>query len=389
MNKRIIFQGITDNNHVDNLHEILSIDNPKKVIFSVAFINKGGVSQISSKLKNIGAKPTVYAGVRNGITSGQGFQDAFDLGCDVYAVDTGARSVIFHPKIYFSRNDGFARLMVGSANLTVGGLRTNIESSVYMELDLSVNQDAQIAKSIEDTLAGLPVDHPKNVALINSVDEIQEMITAGRLIDESVVTAPVATGFSKNREFDTVPRMKLKSPKPQKTKIKPLSNKKKVSSPLPAGGIHSPQSTSLNLVWESSPLTRRDLNIPTGKSTNRTGSMLLKKGVLDEVDQRHYFRDEVFDGLNWAYDTAKNKGHIERAEAQFSIVIKGVDYGVFTLKLSHNTDVNSKTYAQKNSMTNLHWGNAVDLVAKEDLLNRTMSLYRNPVTANSFVIEID
>jgi hypothetical protein len=50
----------------------------------------------------------------------------------------------------------------------------------------------------------------------------------------------------------------------------------------------------LELVWESKPLTRRDLTIPEAKNTHATGSINLDKGLLpEEVDHRHYFRSEV------------------------------------------------------------------------------------------------
>ena len=37
--------------------------------------------------------------------------------------------------------------------------------------------------------------------------------------------------------------------------------------------------------------------------------MLFTKGVMDDIDQRHYFRDEVFNGLDWHHDTAPGKEH--------------------------------------------------------------------------------
>jgi len=50
------------------------------------------------------------------------------------------------------------------------------------------------------------------------------------------------------------------------------------------------------------------------------------------------------------------------------LVVKNLNYGVFNLKLSHLTDKNSTSYKQKNFMTQLHWGDAKQYVAKRDLL---------------------
>ena len=40
-------------------------------------------------------------------------------------------------------------------------------------------------------------------------------------------------------------------------------------------------------------------------------------------------------------------------------------------------------------MTQLHWGEARSLISHEDLLERTMSLYRDEADTGFFVIEID
>ena len=112
--------------------------------------------------------------------------------------------------------------------------------------------------------------------------------------------------------------------------------------------------------------------------------MFFTKGAMDDIDQRHYFRDEVFDHLDWRPDPGIS--HYERATARFQIIIAGVDYGTFELPLSHNTRTDSEAYMQKNSMTQLHWRDARPLVAHENLLDRTMYLYK---TDRQFILEID
>src|SRR6185369_430975 len=141
------------------------------------------------------------------------------------------------------------------------------------------------------------------------------------------------------------------------------------------------------LIWESKGLTERDLNIPSGDGTHATGSMLWKKGAAEDIDQRHFFRDEAFEGLDWRPDA--NKPHLERVEADFEIVVKGLNFGEHKLKLTHNRDKTSASYEQNNSMTQVHWGTALKLVAKKDLLGRVMSLYRKDGNPPRFLIEID
>ena len=85
-----------------------------------------------------------------------------------------------------------------------------------------------------------------------------------------------------------------------------------------------------------------------------------------------------------------NRRHLERAQARFRLVIRDVDYGIFTLRLSHNSRTDTRAYEQRNSMTQLHWGQeALPSIAREDLLGRIMFLYRDEGQADSFILEID
>jgi hypothetical protein len=96
------------------------------------------------------------------------------------------------------------------------------------------------------------------------------------------------------------------------------------------------------LVWVSKALTERDLNVPTGPHPHRTGSMLWKKGAMDNIDQRSFFRDDVFSALPWTPDP--RHPHLERTRASFELVIKNLNHGKFTLQLTHNADTTSRSY---------------------------------------------
>lgn len=142
----------------------------------------------------------------------------------------------------------------------------------------------------------------------------------------------------------------------------------------------------LELVWESKPLTRRDLTIPDATGTHATGSVNLDKGLLpDDVDHRHYFRDDVFPHLSWA---TRSKT-VDEAFAKFQLVMKGISYGEFDLAIRHTTSTTSKAYKQRNAMTRLSWGPVREYVARPDLIGRTLALYRDKVDPSRFVLEID
>ena len=115
--------------------------------------------------------------------------------------------------------------------------------------------------------------------------------------------------------------------------------------------------------------------------------MGFKKGLYTHINGRHYFYDEVFNGLAWKPDKPDSKKL--NATGKFELVIKNISYGVFELLVEHDTDTTSTSYAQGNIMTELRWGVAKPLIAKTDLLERNLYLYRKDSTPPEFMIEID
>ena len=408
-----ILQGVTEDNHLDEVKKLIQLEAADRIIISVAFMNKAGFSLIEDLVKKHSAHLYMFVGIRNAITSYQGLEAAIGTGCKLYVVDTGSVHTIFHPKVYYARNDKIIRLIIGSANLTVGGLNGNVEASVNITLDRTEASSAALGKEISSKIKKMAIDYPDHVIRMKKVDDLKGLLAAGRVVDESVKKPPAPAGESSDRDSDPVPKMKLKTAKIKPTKPAPLPTGEEA--PAPSGGgsgspsapggenssppgapapVASPAAAptsmaSQKLVWESRPLSRRALDIPTGANTNRTGSMLFTKGGWQDIDQFTYFRDDLFGGLPWAPDTSPQKAHLERSEAEFRIVIKGTDYGTHTLRLTHNTNDATATYSQANSVTQIHWGDKRDLIAREDLLERTLRLYKSQTHPNRFVIEID
>ena len=192
------------------------------------------------------------------------------------------------------------------------------------------------------------------------------------------------------RRDDMLPRGRNAPPVRKKRVIKSNSSPSGValptSAPEPVSAIKVPE---FILVWESRELTERDLNIPSGGKTNATGALYFKKGSMENIDQRHFFREQIFHDLPWTRDVRATKTHFERSEASFRLLVKGLDYGTYRLKLSHDTKTDSTSYEQGNEMTKVHWGDAKTIIAKQDLIGRIMSLYRKEGDPPGFLIEID
>lgn len=386
--KEFILQGLTTRTHGDVVRSLYDIDDIKRSIISVAFLLESGVDHIEAALMPHAATATVFAGIRNDITSFQGMKRLLNAGVRLHAVDTGTRQVLFHPKLYYVRGRKLARLSIGSANLTLGGLNNNIEAGVILDFDPTDANDAKFLKDLEAEFDSLTDGHPDNIFRIKKAKRLKELLDAGVLTDETNMPPPKPRTSAKPGSSDPTPRLKM-AVTPIK---KPLKKAAAPKPPAPAAAspVVTPMVGSVGVafehVWTSKELTERDLTIPTGNNTNPTGSINLDKGLLStEVDHRHYFRDEVFPALTWTARSAT----VDEATATFQVVLKGIDYGLFDMQIRHTTSTNTASYIQRNAMTRLSWGKAAAEVKRPDLIGRHMSLYRDLADPTKFMIEID
>jgi HKD family nuclease len=286
-----IFQGFTARSHAQVVRELFEIPEIQRVVLSVAFVTENGVDLIAEQIRLNAGVTSVFAGIRNDITSQQGLEKLYGLGATLYTVDTGSRNILFHPKIYLVRGRSRALLSLGSANLTLGGLNKNIEAGMLLDCDLANAADSTMVDGIERALDALPAGYPNNITRVGSAAELGQMRASGLLVDEMAIPPPrPATSGRTGGNGDTIPRIRLMVPPIYGTLRRPRAAPPPPAQP-PAPAAPTPQPTpattgvEFDLVWESKPLTRRDLTIPTAAGTHATGSINLDKGLLpDAVD---------------------------------------------------------------------------------------------------------
>src|SRR3989344_4234126 len=182
--RKFILQGLTSNTHVDAIKRIFEVPEIQQVILSVAFINEEGVILLENEIRLFSNKTKVFSGIRNDITSYQGLTRLLNLGATIYTVDTGARNIVFHPKIYLAKGVNEARLVIGSANLTLGGLNNNIEAGMAMDFDLTNISERELVESIENEFLKLPSSNQSNITLITSEEQLELLKQSGRILEE-------------------------------------------------------------------------------------------------------------------------------------------------------------------------------------------------------------
>ncbi len=123
---------------------------------AVAFVKRSGTRHVAPALAAFARTSAVeiIAGIDHGGTSAEGLRDLLD------AVAPAGRVIVFHnrlpftfhPKIYLFKSDVAADVLVGSGNLTEGGLFTNYEAAVRISLDMAEPRDASVLRSVEQKL---------------------------------------------------------------------------------------------------------------------------------------------------------------------------------------------------------------------------------------------
>lgn len=165
----------------------LSKDSYQECLISVAFATRSGFLKVQKGLeaKNVNVK--MFIGIDNGITTYQALLEILKSGIKLFVVDIGDYSRLFHQKIYLFKNSYNARLIIGSANLTLGGLISNNESSILLNLDLTNEKELETYTKIEEEYRNLELNYPKNIFEIKTIEQIDELFLSRKLKDENKI----------------------------------------------------------------------------------------------------------------------------------------------------------------------------------------------------------
>ncbi|UVO54406.1 phospholipase D family protein [Sphingomonas sp. SUN039] len=352
-----------------------------ELLLSSAFANAAGVGAVSAVLAPVAGQCQAFIGVRNGSTTAQALAALLRLGVTLYGVDTATRSRIFHPKLFLAKGNARARAVIGSANLTHAGLFNNIEAGADLELDLNSQSDNDFVDSFLNGFQDLVANHPVHCFPIISGRQIIDLMRQGLLEDERNPKTQTAYGAGKQGpQTSKLPISLPLTPAPKKKPRKPKP-------PIMGGGaltVFAPP-TFGQLVWVKPSLPFSDLQL--NQSSNVPGVLRLTQAGYQvngqTIDQKTYFRNQVFSQLIWVYDAAKQK---DVAGVPISLIIAGVYVGDFDLSLSHKP-----TWAagQGNYTTGLHWASATSHIKQPGLVGRSLRLYQPFNPQARFVIEIN
>jgi len=193
------------------------------------FVKQGGVAQFVIGIDQLGSSQEGLTGLLNAVG---------DPG-SIWINNTTERYITFHPKVYLFGSDTMALAIVGSGNLTEGGLYTNDEAFLVYGMDLHNSEDQALWQEI-NAYFDKWCDVTEGNALLLTADLLNSLVKAGLVLVESsseegeegakIVTPkvpsqpsfPTSSAFFKKSTIKRVaPRYKSVGVKPKKSFVLP------------------------------------------------------------------------------------------------------------------------------------------------------------------------
>ncbi len=138
---------IINNGETENHFKIITdhLDRAEEIIFCVAFLKSSGLNTIIEKLKGK-SKTKFFIGTDFYLTEPTALRRLFKEGFEVYL--TKKEKATYHPKIYYFKSGQDITIIIGSTNITSGGLTTNIETSLQINIQANSAVDIEFQKTL-------------------------------------------------------------------------------------------------------------------------------------------------------------------------------------------------------------------------------------------------
>lgn len=301
----------------NRLIELLDSPDYHTLNIIVAFAKNSGVLRIKDsfeKFRERGGIVNVYVGVDLGGTSYEALT-ALLLHTNTLNVVHSEKGQTFHTKIYqfLGKNKGL--IVVGSHNLTGGGLWSNFESSVLIPIDGSSTNEMGILRRLDDYIGEL-TSLEDSFMSIGTQDDIDKLLQNGYLFKE--VAEQVRLAKAATQDGTRVCLFGNGAPAKLPRIVIPKKDKTAAVSEVTAGPISVPLSDKGQTIWfETKSMTGGSRNILdlSMKSLVERGD---PKGSPFDLGDPKFMRGGVeFFGLNpTATDQIKN----------ITLNFEGVDY---------------------------------------------------------------
>jgi hypothetical protein len=352
--------------------------------FAVAWIKRAGIQGVRPALDDFRGRGGFIRGVVGislGGTSRQALILARDLCDELFVFHEPGRT--FHAKVYMGLGEKRARALVGSNNLTIGGLALNYEAAVVSDLDIEDPVDRVYVDSVTGFIDGLIGE----VELCHlATAEFMAKLLADRrypLLDEDAVAPSGEDPVEGSRSRD---RAELEGEALFGVARRPKRPVRIPALPSGRGGSRGRRRTATGTggvptrrVVTGDPVVKRwfkklpaaDAQQLTGKSRPSNTMTLVDAG--HPIDRNTYFRYVFFASETWSATTTRGGRPREVAMIQADIEVDSTSVGTYELEVRHTPGYAS---SQGNRVTELGWRGFGAYLRENPLVGRTAVLER-------------
>jgi hypothetical protein len=266
-----------------------------------------------------------------------------------------------------SRGDMRGLLLVGSHNLTAGGVYYNYEVGLRCELDLNDEADLKLERDVQNYLDSLISDH--SVCKRLDADLLERLLDdpTYRIGDEDANrNGPSSTDGQEPdmpEDTDTViedeaERVPIFGQSGTRKRLGPAVGSltrrfSKDPAPTPNPGGSFPLTSLDSLVikrwWKK--MSPSDAQKPPNPNSQATGNLRLSK-ARHPVDHKIYFREDFFVDAHWIQVDPDDPAY-EMCYVEMDVIIDGEHLGKNAFRIDYKP---SRIAAQNNVPTVLKWG---------------------------------
>lgn len=372
MKARFVFQPFADDLSLyEALEQALTDERMTQFTLVVAWAKESGLLRIEPLLEAFrgrGGTAQILLGVDEGGATIEGLQAAvrdFDQAVVVF----DERSGTFHPKMYIFRGESVSTVIIGSNNMTPGGLFANYEAGTCLELDLTQDADTQVHQAVTQYIQRLRDDETSRLL---TEELILELAADPRFDIRSEAISRINDGNSRGRSVrDHGPSLFGASRYGKKRDPFPLRGRRPAAQP-PAGPITGGTpieggSTAAVVSRWSKKLTRSDAGRP--REGSQTTAALRFTQARQPVNQTRWFRYQLFGDEQWQPDP-RYAGR-EMTTARFEVTINGIPRGTHELQIKHDA---TREAGQGNFTTDLKWGSLGPVLRSDDFVGEWVTI---------------
>lgn len=305
----------------------------------VAFAKNSGVLRLREAMERFrdqGGEIHLYVGVDMNATSYEALVNLLPVSTSLRVVhDENGQT--FHTKLFNFVGSDKSVLVVGSHNLTGGGLWTSYESSIHLTLDLGNDDQLQMQRSVDEYLTQLS-------SLDNTVKVIEGEDTIKALLLSSYVEREVKTQVRRRRASAEVERRQTLFGRGERARLPALPKSASSRSVvLPQPSPADPRVTPLSMFTQVERTDDATLWLETRKMTG--GS----RNILD-LSKTSLLRSGDVAGTSYAHeDTSFMRGAVEffgvdpedtDREKEIVVNFEGTDYSGNTIKFPEGAHAN-------------------------------------------------